>query len=160
MPIVVLLPLGKQAIFLMRYFCWLTRILHELMHAVGFWHEQSRPDRDEHVTIKWENINRKDLRHNFQKKPLSLVNMVGQYDFCSLMHYSLSAFGKIINGLELQTILPKHKRYRKYCLDHEIGKRQDFSPGDLEKLNILYNCNSKKGKYILLFVHKIMRPVC
>merc|ERR1712218_194936 len=65
------------------------------------------------------------------------------------MHYGLSDFGKIINGLKSQTIVPKHKRYRKYCQDHEIGERQDFSPGDIEKLNILYNCNSEKGKYIL-----------
>ena len=125
------------------------RILHELMHAVGFWHEQSRPDRDEHVTIKLENVYQEDLKHNFEKQSLSLVNMVGQYDFCSLMHYGLNYFGKIMNGERLQTILPKHKRYRKYCLDREIGERQDFSPGDIEKLNVLYNCNSKKGEYIL-----------
>ena len=110
------------------YITLLCRIVHELMHASGFWHEQSRADRDEYVDIIWDNI-REDRKNNFEKQA---GKMVGDYDFCSIMHYGLTDFSK--NGQK--TIVPKHNNFN--C---DIGHASTFSPMDIQKLKIYYGCS-------------------
>merc|ERR550525_2120171 len=66
-------------------------VMHELMHAAGFWHEQSRAD---YITINWDNI-QKGMEFNFLKYDLRKIDHLGAgYDTCSVMHYGAYAFAK------------------------------------------------------------------
>lgn len=47
---------GEQTVNIGKYCGTVGIVMHELMHALGFWHEQSRTDRDTYVTIHTDNI--------------------------------------------------------------------------------------------------------
>ena len=69
-------------------------VMHEIGHALGLWHEQARADRDQHVTIHWEDI-LPGKEHNFQtyvERGRDGRDMF-RYDLGSLMHYGSTAFG-------------------------------------------------------------------
>ncbi len=104
--------------------CTTGSTIHEIGHAVGLWHEQSRIDRDEYVTIHYENI----LPHtifNFNQH-ISDGEDIGEYDYDSIMHYPRWAFSK--NGQD--TIVPKQ--------DVEIGQRDVLSQGDIDAVAYMY----------------------
>lgn len=49
-------PNGPTQVFMGGSCVRFYAMVHELMHAVGFEHEQSRFDRDNYITIVWQNI--------------------------------------------------------------------------------------------------------
>ena len=71
-------------------------IVHELMHALGFWHEHTRYDRDGYVTIVSNNIIKGKEARNFKKRPKTYADtLYTPYDYCSIMHYGADFFGKV-----------------------------------------------------------------
>ncbi|XP_055349103.1 hatching enzyme 1.2-like [Paramacrobiotus metropolitanus] len=105
-------------------------VVHELNHAIGFWHEQSRPDRDDYVDLNLDNVH-EGLRYNFDKYEASLVTTSNTgYDFASIMHYDQYAFAM---DYDMWTIRPK-PQYSHY----EIGQRYYLTPTDIIEINSLY----------------------
>lgn len=47
---------GRQTIHIGKDCRVIGTVEHETMHALGFIHEHSRPDRDKYLDVKWDNI--------------------------------------------------------------------------------------------------------
>lgn len=107
-------------------------IIHEFLHALGFFHMQSSHDRDNFVRIKPENVAEKYL-HNFNKYSNAITSHFGtEYDLDSVMHYRARQFSK--NGKITIETLDEHDSDR-------IGQRRGLSSGDAERINKMYECD-------------------
>ncbi|XP_067879078.1 meprin A subunit alpha-like [Heterodontus francisci] len=107
---------------------------HELLHALGFYHEQSRTDRDDYVNIWWNEII-PGMEHNFVVYDDDYITDLNTpYDYESLMHYAPFSFNKNDSFPTITAKIP--------AFDEIIGQRLDFSAIDLLRLNRMYNCTS------------------
>lgn len=105
-------------------------VTHELVHALGFFHEHTRPDRDKFVKILWDNI-KSDHLEQFKIRKRGEVTTLGQpYDFQSIMHYSNKEFSR--NGADtIQAISDPSM---------PLGNVNSLSAIDVLQINLLYNC--------------------
>ncbi|XP_017475747.1 PREDICTED: high choriolytic enzyme 1 [Rhagoletis zephyria] len=105
--------------------------MHELMHALGFLHEQNRQERDSYVNIQIQNV-QPSAAPNFEKAQSTIAFGV-PYDYGSVMHYSANAFSR--NGRPtIVAVRPGGNQL--------MGQRDGFSAFDIEKLNKMYNCDA------------------
>lgn len=105
--------------------CTVATLLHEMGHATGFWHEQMRPDRDNYVTLNFDNMVT-TVYYDSQKQfddmqPLTL------YDWSSVMQYFAETFSK--NGSPVIETIPPGMP-----LSNTVG----YSAGDIDAIKRLY----------------------
>jgi hypothetical protein len=62
-------------------------ILHELGHILGLMHEHQRPDRDNYISVLWDNIPAEDRMQFVYMEPDTYEYYHYPYDYNSLMHY-------------------------------------------------------------------------
>ena len=69
--------------------------MHEIGHALGLWHEQTRPDREETIDIIWENIV-ESYTSQFNTE-YDVDNLGLPYDLGSVMQYASLVSGRVLN---------------------------------------------------------------
>jgi len=123
-------------------------IVHELGHALGFWHEQGRFDRNDFVRINYGNIDNSPCApvvgcgFNFEHPPLS--GEYGPYDLDSVMHYGQCDFSRCIGcpnstdptcteGGRTITVLPPNE-----AMQNTIGHLDHLSKKDAMVMSFLY----------------------
>ena len=135
---------GRQGVSLAKKCLKFPVIVHEIGHAIGFWHEHTRPDRDNYVDVLYDNIE-EGYERNFKKLSSSVINSHGVgYDYNSIMHYNRNFFAKVQG---LHTLRP--------ATDDSIplGLAVELSPMDIEQTKRLYSgtCGKRNMEISIAF---------
>lgn len=106
-------------------------MVHELLHAAGFFHEHSRSDRDIYIDVFTENA-KEDTKKQFEKLESWQNRLLTPFDIKSVMLYGSQAFAK---APDLVTMLAKDGSYLT-----EVYEKPGMSADDVLRVNKLYNC--------------------
>ncbi len=99
--------------------------IHEMGHAIGFEHEQTRANRDYYVRVRYENID-KNAWSEYDQDVGAQVDLL-PYEYGSIMHYGAFDFQR--NHFNTIDTLP---------LAIPISQRASLSVGDLEAVRTMY----------------------
>jgi meprin B len=140
-------------------------------HAMGFWHEQSRPDRDQFVTIVWDNIPERELKlsphptppHTFSIDKRILIGIFFSLLIHSARRHNFNKYNRTqVDSLGVRYDYLAIMHYSKTAFSStgqativptdpkaiQLGQRVGLSPMDVKQADLLYKCN---GIYSLLF---------
>lgn len=116
---------GRKQIINLADWAVVGNTIHEILHAMGCFHEQCRHDRDSFIQIHWTNLAPGWAPQ--YAKPLDGMD-VGTYDYCSIMHYSST--GGANPGSNAFTVLKPTS-----CT---VGQRTAMSEKDISTVKSIY----------------------
>jgi hypothetical protein len=124
-------------------------IVHELGHVLGFHHEHQRWDRDDYITVHYENI-KPGRASDYEMIPrTNWIVSSTPYDYRSIMHYRICWASKCesecrdgVGSSPCCVLAPKDTNY-----DRLIGQWGDneVSELDAEKARLVYGVRSKQN---------------
>lgn len=116
--------LGGQQVIQLGSGCPRSAIVHEIGHAFGLMHEQSRKDRNQWLTVLYENVGN---TYYLQYEQFGSSRDLAYYDYGSIMHYSSVGFS-LDGNASLETVPP----------GIPIGQRNGLSAGDIDGVSRMY----------------------
>jgi len=114
---------GEQEVWVAES-CTEGSIIHEIGHAIGLFHEHTRPDRNSFISVQHDNI-KDSFRFNFDITAAG-ASPYGDYDYGSIMHYGEKFFSA--NGE--RTIISLQNK--------SIGQRVALSNIDAASVDLMY----------------------
>uniref|UniRef100_A0A1I7XEB9 Zinc metalloproteinase n=1 Tax=Heterorhabditis bacteriophora TaxID=37862 RepID=A0A1I7XEB9_HETBA len=120
---------GRQGISIGENCVKLGVIEHEIGHALGLWHEQSRPDALSFVKVQ-EDFILPSYISDFLQRDNDIDTLGLPYDLGSVMHYGSTAFSADQSSKTLVTRDPLYQS--------TIGQRETLSFYDIQTINRAY----------------------
>ena len=116
----------------------INRRVFQTMHALGVYHEHTRPDRDQYIKIHMENVPESNY-HDFAIKTTDEIQLLrDRFDFWSIMMYGPKAFSK-----NNKNTMSSKIKGRRLITENE---KKSMSDGDVEVLRKLYKCDEKSNE--------------
>ncbi|XP_021003887.1 astacin-like metalloprotease toxin 5 [Parasteatoda tepidariorum] len=107
-------------------------LVHELGHAIGFFHEHTRSDRDDYITIHWSAI-MNTAKDQFYKLMPAENRLLDSFDYDSIMLYGERTFSK--DGWT--KTMTANEKGRKLV---DVYDKKGLSDSDVKRIKKLYEC--------------------